>query len=299
MDSVIPILRDLWQRRRLVALFGVVALLIGVSMAYRPGLPPKSRSYHVGEAHLQILVDTPDSQVVDLGSDNPAAIGSRAGLIATLMVGGDVKQAIAGAARLKPQQLIAISSSSVGPTTTTAAQLKNPRAFVLKTSVVSTDVGSQLPIIQIDTQAPDPQRAADLANAAAAGLKSYLDARASSEAVPESKRLQVRSVGVAQAHDAVKGSGKFMAAVITIFVFSLLCGFMLLLLALARGWRAVEQREVGPDDLAAHRQQRPHPAPVVSITPDPIGVPRPPTAVSGGWADAPGPSRPSGVAARR
>lgn len=292
METVTPILRDLWQRRRLVALFGLVAFLLAMLVAFRPGLPPKSRAYRVGEGHLQILVDTPASQVVDVASADPAALGGRAGLLATLMVGGDVKQTIAAAAKLRPQQLIAVSSSSTAPTTTSASAVSNPLAYVLKTSVVSTDVGDQLPIIEIDTQAPDARSAAALANAAATGLTQYLDARANREGVPQRKRLQVRSVGVAQARDVVKGSGKLIAAGVAVVVFGLLCGSMLLLIAVKRSWRALDDH----DEYRAHRHfadphdhasDLRHPAPVVPIAHPAANVPQPPSQPRGGWAAAP------------
>ena len=178
METAITILQDLWRCRRLVAVFGLVAVLIGIFVAYQPGVPPQSRARHVGEGHLQILVDTPASQVVEVETEGSSSLGSRASLIANLMVAGEVKQAIARSAKLPPQQLIAISEAAAVPSTPPPAHVKDPRAYVLKTSVVSNEDGVQLPIIAVDTQAPDANRAAALANAAAAGLKEYLDARA-------------------------------------------------------------------------------------------------------------------------
>jgi hypothetical protein len=243
METAITILQDLWRRRGLVAVFGLVAVLIGVVVAYQPAFPPKSRAHHVGEGHLQILVDTPASQVVEVETEGSGSLGSRASLIANLMVAGELKDAIARSAKLRPEQLIAISDAAVEPPTALPAQLNDPRAYVLKTSVVSNEDYVQLPIIAIDTQAPDANRAAALANAAAAGLKEYLDARATRTGVPEGKRLQVRSLGVAQARNVLKGPGLFLAVVVAIFVFGTLCGTVLLLIAFTRGWHAAETRD--------------------------------------------------------
>ena len=114
METAVTILQDLWRCRRLVAVFGLVAVLIGGFVAYHPGVPPQSRAHHVGEGHLQILVDTPASQVVEVETEGSSSLGSRASLIANLMVAGEVKQAIARAAR-RPQQLIAISEAAAAP----------------------------------------------------------------------------------------------------------------------------------------------------------------------------------------
>jgi len=47
----------------------LIAVLVGLAVGYRVGFPPKleSRQYTVGIASLTALVDTPSSQVVDLG----------------------------------------------------------------------------------------------------------------------------------------------------------------------------------------------------------------------------------------
>jgi hypothetical protein len=243
METAIRILQDLWRCRRLVAIFAVVAVLIGLLVAYHPSFPAQSRARHVGEGHLQILVDTPASQVVEVETDGSSSLGSRASLIANLMVAGEVKQAIARAAKLPPQRLIAISDAAVVPSTPSAVRVKDPRAYLLKTSVVSNEDGVQLPIIAVDTQAPDAQSAAALANAAAAGLKEYLDARAKDTGVPDAKRLQVRSLGVAQARDVVKGPGKLLAALAAIFTFGILCGTLLLAIRMALSVRNMQRRD--------------------------------------------------------
>jgi len=243
METAIRILQDLWRCRRLVAVFALVAVLIGLLVAYHPSFPARSRAHHVGEGHLQILVDTPASQVVEVETDGSSSLGSRASLIANLMVAGEVKQAIARAAKLPPQRLIAISDAAVVPSTPSAVRVKDPRAFLLKTSVVSNEDGVQLPIIAVDTQAPDAQSAAALANAAAAGLKEYLDARAKGTGVPDAKRLQVRSLGVAQARDVVKGPGKILAAFVAIFIFGILCGTLLLAIRMASTVRRLQRRD--------------------------------------------------------
>ena len=140
--------------------------------------------------------------------------------------------------------------------------MKDPLAYVLKTSVVSNEDGVQLPIIAIDTQAPDATRAAALANAAAAGLKEYLDARATVTRVPDSKRLQVRSLGVAQARDVLKGPGMLIAAFVAIFIFCILCGTLLLAIRMAVSVRHLERREPPAQGRhAAPTRDEPTPAP--------------------------------------
>src|SRR5689334_10983994 len=96
MQTAVSILRDLWRGRVWVALFAVLALVAGLLVAYRPGLPPESRKYEVGVAGARILVDTPDSQVVAIAGPSPAGdLGGHTSLLAQLMAEGDAKAAIA------------------------------------------------------------------------------------------------------------------------------------------------------------------------------------------------------------
>ena len=96
--EAITILRELWRLRYLVFLGAILALAIALMTAYRISLaPPKleSRQYHVGVASARVLVDTPDSQVVDLNPKGADALSSRASLLANLMASSPVKTIIA------------------------------------------------------------------------------------------------------------------------------------------------------------------------------------------------------------
>jgi hypothetical protein len=262
MDISITILRQLWRLRVAVSTFALLSILIGALLAFRPTLPPQSRKYHVGAAHVHILIDTPASQVVEIDPKGSDSLGSRASLLSNLMVEGDVKAAIARRAGLRPDQLVALSDAAVEPATVAPAQLEGPKALLLKTTVVTNDAGGQLPIIGVETQAPDALRATALANAAVAGLRDYLDTKAALEAVPDARRLQVRGLGSAQGHELARGPGALLAGVVTVFVFALLCTVLLAVVSLVRGWRAASAQEAGPPragELDAHRagQTRP------------------------------------------
>ena len=89
MDTV-TILRDLWRRRLLVVGVAIVAVLVGVAVMYKVSFPPKleSRKYEVGVATSSILVDTPNSQVVEVAPKGSDTLGVRANLLASLMTDG-------------------------------------------------------------------------------------------------------------------------------------------------------------------------------------------------------------------
>jgi hypothetical protein len=243
MDTV-TILRALWRRRLFVAIVAIVALLAGVMVKYQlPSL--QSRSYEVGISSAHILVDTPSSQVVNVsprGSDTTAA---RADLLASLMVDGVVKATIAQQAGLKPAQLIATTSASTDPTPGAASgsNLPGPRAYVLTTQVLTNSSGDELPIIEVDTQAPNRAGAAKLAAAAVSGLGQYLNSKAALERIPDADRLQVNGLGVPQSSTADRGPSGSLALIVFVLVFVIGCGAILGITALIRGWRAASARE--------------------------------------------------------
>jgi hypothetical protein len=183
--------------------------------------------------------------VAPKGSDS---LGVSANLLASLMVDGNVKSAIAHRASLQPSQLVGVSDASVEPAPVSAPPGRG--SFILTTHVVTNTDGGQLPIIEINAQAPNRVGAARLAAAAVAGLHDYLDSKAALTQVPDADRLQVTGLGAPQATTQVKGPSNAIAIVVVIFVFALGCGAILGSVALARGWRAAAAREqLGGDQL--------------------------------------------------
>jgi hypothetical protein len=263
--EIVTILRELWHRRILVGVVAFAAIVVMLLGSYRPSLPPESRKLEVGVASARILVDTPNSQVVDVAPKGSETLGARANLLANLMAEGEVKAAVARRAGLSSRQLLAVSESAVEPRTISPSALRNPKAHVLKTRVLSNADGEQLPIIEIETQAPDAGGAAKLANAAVTGLRDYLDSKAALERVSDAQRLRVSGFGAAQARTDVRRPGRMLALAAGVFLFLGGCGAILGISALARGWRqaaASEQEGFGgdPTGLEIFDDDRFHPS---------------------------------------
>jgi hypothetical protein len=242
MDTV-TILRDLWRRRLLVVLVVLVAIPAGILVTHRLAFPFKleSRKYTVGVATARVLIDTPSSQVVEVAPKGSDTLGTRANLLASLMVDGVVKSAIAARAGLRPDELVGVSESAAE--SSPADSSPKPRANVLTTKVVENTAGDQLPIIEIEAQAANAQAAARLANAAVTGMRDYLDTKAALQQVPDAKRLQVSGLGSPQARDVVRGPRDLFAVAAAVFVFLLGCATILGFSALVRGWRAAAREE--------------------------------------------------------
>ncbi len=250
--DIVTILRKLSQRRIYVAGVCVLAVLIGVAVAYQvPSF--KSRRYETGLATAFILVDTPSSQVVDVsprGSDTTAA---RASLLASLMIDGEIKSIIAQRAGLQPNQIAATTSAAVNPAsgsgaaTAAGAPTSGPGEFAYTTEVPTDASGNGLPIIQLGTQAPTPAGAVKLANAAIAGLGAYLSTKAVGEGIPDASRLQVTGMGAPQATLQTHGPAGTVVILAVIIVFLLGCAGILGVEALARGWRMAATRDEAKD----------------------------------------------------
>jgi hypothetical protein len=241
--ELVTILQQLWRLRLLVAIAAVIAVVLGGLTAYSPGLPPKSRQYSVGIASARALVDTPNSQVVDLGAKEDANAGvlpARAVLLANLLVSSPLKDETAKRANVPTDQLITIADTPVDGAPvesqlTTGATLKptDPRAKVL---TAHTD--ESLPLITVNTQAPDPATAARLANAALDVLESQISSLlATNGAVPSDRQIVLKRLGTARSGSQVRGPSPLMAIAVMLLVFGMECAMIVLIPTLARYWR--------------------------------------------------------------
>jgi hypothetical protein len=226
--QTVTILRQLWRHRLATTLIAVFSVLMGVLVVYKVSLPPKleSRKYEVGIATARILVDTPESQVVDVSPRGSDTLGIRANLLANLMVDGVVKAAIAKRAGLAPNQFYGVAESATDPAA--AVPPSDPRkAMSLRTKVLMTPDGDRMPIIEIETQAQDTARALRLANASVSGLSDYLNSKAAEDHVADARQLRVSGLGVAQARMAPRGPRLVYGLAATIFLFGLGCTALL------------------------------------------------------------------------
>jgi hypothetical protein len=255
----VAMLRVLWRYRLLVGIAALLALLAGLSVAYRIGFPPKleSRQYSVGIGSVTALVDTPSSQIVDLGPDTGADIGTlsaRASLLASLMTSSPIKDEIASRAGVAPDQLIAVSPGAGSPGAAASSgdaggsiSATNPKANILTAKVPSLESG-EIPIIAVSTQAPDAAAAARLANESIAVLKAHLQTVAGQDQVPDARRVVVRQLGQAKSTTESRGPARTMALLVALLIFCVGCATILGISALVRGWRRAAEMDPEADE---------------------------------------------------
>jgi hypothetical protein len=248
------ILQQLLRMRALVGLMAVLALVAGGLVAFRPGLPPQSRSHTVGVGSARALIDTPHSQVIDLGLKQDANAGvlpARAVLLANLLTTSPLKDETARRAGVPSDRLIAVADTptdSGAPVqkpvaTGTSVSASDPTAYVL---TAHTD--ESLPLITVNTRAADAATATRLANAALEVLQAHVDSLSGDESIPAQRRLVVKVLGAARGGVEQRGPAPVIGIVLAVVIFAVLCGLLVLFAKVAREWRIVSRyhdRETG------------------------------------------------------
>jgi hypothetical protein len=279
--TVVSVLRELWSRRLLVAVGLAFALGVATLMAFSVtlGAPPdfKSRQYNVGIASAAVLIDSPSSQVADLGGGSEAgpqadvgSLSARARLLANLMSTSPLKDRIARRAGVAPSTLIARAPAGAGITPDPVTPLStgstispsDPRANILTITVNET-----LPILSADSQAPDADIAAKISAAAVTELPLYLKSVASTDRVPNAQQLVIKPLGSARYATVQHGPRRMFAIIAAIVLFCLWCAGILVISGFARAWRqASEDESHGPLPTTAARQAPPD---VLTLPPGP------------------------------
>jgi hypothetical protein len=255
---------ELTRRRRLVGAVLVLAIVVGVLVTnnvslFPPGL--ESRQETVGIASTRVLVDTPGSQVVNVNPKGSETLGERASLLASLMVEGEIKASIAKRAGLNPKDLLATTESTVesanaAPEDARAARVGTASAdYSLTTRVLINTDGAQLPLVEVEAEAPNTAAAAKLADAAVTGLSDALDRKATEEDTDSQDRLTVSPLGSPRIEEATRGPGLTLALAAAIAVFLAGCGAILLVASTSAERRTLAGEpdydtfeEIGQDD---------------------------------------------------
>jgi hypothetical protein len=225
--ELVAFLKVLWRFRIAVVVGAVVAIAAGLWVA-------KGATSRIGVASMRVILDTPQSLTVDV---NPPGMDTlfdwRSHLLADLMSTSTSREQIAGEMGIPIDSLVVTAPYLSQP----AASFPLPLAGLDAAAVAPEPYGLAIqsvdlpPIIEIDSRAPDRQRAAQLAGAAANALK----AAAAVKAVPgKTQEFVVNSAGPPQAWEVVDGPGRLKPALAGAFVFGLWCAGIAFAAAFAR-----------------------------------------------------------------
>lgn len=263
--------RELRERRRLVVLVVVLAGLVGLAVAFRPGLPPESREYKVWIASTDILIDTSDTQVVDARGPDPVTLANRAGLLGNVIATEELITAIGTAAGVPPDQLSVVPPAPptdgipVSPPPVRVGGDRKVRDSEATVLTLSTD--ETVPILHVSAQAPDASTAGRLTSATLGQLKQHLDAITAEQSGRAIHKLVVRQLGVRPPVPQIRGTSAKLGLVAAVMIALLGCLAIVAMPMLALRWRQAEtaERELEPTDpdgepaiqidRAAHREQ--------------------------------------------
>jgi capsular polysaccharide biosynthesis protein len=251
----VEILRTL--RRRWFA----TGLVVVLAAAAAVGVRVSAHEVSTGAATVQLLVDSPSSELANL-SQNPTPLISRAGVFAQVMTSQAVLQAVAKRAHVPESQITAQGPYS-GPAesldTITPAEARSNQIVAEKAIYRLAFLAQQNePVITATVQAPTPAAAANLARAIYPGTRDYISAIQASGRTPEEDRVTLRALGPAQVGTVNNGSRGTLT--VAAFLGILIVGLLVILGVESVRRRDRELEQLG-HDLDAHLES------VAQVTP--------------------------------
>jgi hypothetical protein len=242
------ILRDMQRHKALVAAVVVVSVAIGFLLAFKPGAPPHSRQYQQAIATSDILIDTRNSQVVDVGGRGPdlSTLASRANLLGNLVVTGPLKETIAKSAGVSAEDLAVVPPANAETPGVAPAPVETGRGVHVPQSERSTltfSTDNTLPILHVVAEAPDAETARELALATVVNLRKYLASIAVTQQIPPARQLVVRQFGAPNVTTVTRGTPHSLAFAVTVGLILLGCGGIVGGSWFARRWKEFAKDE--------------------------------------------------------
>lgn len=248
--------RKLWHLKLGVGISLALALLAAVWSIEKisltpPGLAP--RSLEMATAATHVIVDTPDSTMIDLRQDTYSLAGlvTRAVVLGNVIASTSVEARIAQRANV-PFGLLRIQPPLMPQQASLPVNSQNDRKVtdILRSNDqyrVQIDADPTVPMLDIYAQTPTAQSAAALANAAVDELKAYVTGLATTQGTPA--KDQIRLVQLGRATGVVINPGVQFQVALLVFVLTFLasCASVIFIARIRAGWRlaAVSERAAG------------------------------------------------------
>lgn len=249
--TAVALLKELWERRLLVALAVVLATLTAVLAVYdvSPVPPSITKRDHVeARGSVEILVDSAKSPIADIGR-NLEPLTARAGVFARYIAGGKVIGRISKQTGI-PVRQIQVAGPEPLPGEAPGAEEAPAQQLPYGIEILQRDA---LPILNVVTRAPTVEAARELAAAAPAAVSGIVTEIQLEEQIPPSKRVTFRVLGPAQANPVTEALGAKVALMIFFVVLALLILLILGVPRLIDAWGATGE---SPDEPQPHPQLR-------------------------------------------
>lgn len=247
-------LRELWSRKGLLALGAAIALVAAlVSVSNVSLFPPKlgKGTLEYYSARTQILVDSSDSSIADLGRDFSPMV-ARANVYSRFLTTPTALRFIGKRAGVPPSEIYAEGPYQLGQ----ARFVQEPTAERSGSQLLGRearyrlrfDSDPELPIVVAYAEAPSAGVATALAEGAASGLAEYVETIQDQQAIPEKRRVTIRQLGSTTAAPVTAGASGKIAAFVFLVVFGLWCLAILGVRRLRDAWEeSAAAHPPGPD----------------------------------------------------
>ncbi len=236
---------------------GTTAVVL-LAVAAAAAVKLTSHNVPTGAATVQILVDSPSSELANL-TQNPTPLISRAAVFAQVMTSQAVIQDISAAAGVPASQVTAqgpYSGSGEALDVVTPAEARSSQLVAEDAPYRLTFLAQQNePVITASVQAPTPPAAANVANAVYRGVQNYVASIQHQGHTPAQDRVTLRELGPAQAATVNSSSRSTLMA--AAFLGVLILGLLAILgvEGVRRRGRELDKLEL---DLAAEFEALPH-----------------------------------------
>jgi hypothetical protein len=242
-------LRGLWQIRRWVVACAALGLVTAVwSVARISVLPPKltSRSLEMATASTQVIVDTPQSTLIDIRQDTTSldALTNRAVVLGNVIASPAVRESIARRANL-PFESLQIIPPLTPKQPRVLAEAGNARhtSDILKLNDqyrLYIQGNPTVPVLQIFAQTPTAESAQALANGAVDALQAYLTELAGSARTPGTDQIRLMQLGRAKG-TVINNGIEWQVAFLAFFLaFGFSCATVIFVRRVREGWRLAD-----------------------------------------------------------
>lgn len=236
-------LRELWQRKILLAMGILVASLAAIASVSNVSLmPPKlndgTLEYYSGRT--QILVDSEDSSFGDLHRDvTPMVV--RANVYSRFLTTPTALRVIGAKAHVPANQIHAEGPYQLGQ----ARFIQEPTAERRGSQIAGRearyrlryDSDPELPIVTVYAEAPSAREATALAEGAASGLAGYVKQLQDEQGISERRRVAIRQLGSTTGAPVTAGASTKVAAFVFMVMLGLWCLATLFVARMIASWR--------------------------------------------------------------
>jgi hypothetical protein len=249
-------MRKLWRLKLGVVISLAVALFAAIWSIDKVSLSPpglKSRSLEMATATTHVVVDTPDSTMIDLRQDtyDISSLTNRAVVLGNVIASTNVEAKIAQRAHVPLQALriqAPLTPQQASPPVNSQTQRHvSDIAKSMDQYRIEIDANPTVPVLDIYAQTPTADSAAALANAAVDELRAYLANLAVTQRTPAKDQIRLRQLGRATGTVINHGARTQVALVVFILTFLGSCATVVFIGRVRAGWRmeAMSERAAG------------------------------------------------------